>query len=138
VTTAAGPLRPRPARTRPRLYGIATNLIGRHRRTEIRQYRALACTGADPVTDLFTDRVDARVSASAVGRRLAAALAWLSTDHRDTLLLVARGDTDGQHRLGFTLEKPAGAQVSTPQEHGDVTHDWLAIIVNPRTYHSSG
>src|SRR5207302_3403611 len=34
VTTAAGPLRPRPARTRPRLYGIATNLIGRHDRED--------------------------------------------------------------------------------------------------------
>ncbi|HLK02309.1 MAG TPA: sigma factor, partial [Streptosporangiaceae bacterium] len=42
-----------PARqdARPWLYGIATNLIGRHRRSEIRLYRALARTGADPVTE---------------------------------------------------------------------------------------
>ena len=83
-----------PARTdaRPWLYGIATNLIGRHRRSEIRQYRALARTGIDPVTEPFTDQVDARVSATAAGRRLAAALARLPAGHRDILLLVAWGD----------------------------------------------
>jgi RNA polymerase sigma-70 factor (ECF subfamily) len=37
------------ADARPWLYGISTNLIGRHRRAEIRLYRALARTGADPV-----------------------------------------------------------------------------------------
>jgi RNA polymerase sigma-70 factor (ECF subfamily) len=60
---------------RPWLYGIATNLIGHHRRAEIRLYRALARTGADPVTESFTDRIDDRVSASTASRRLAAALA---------------------------------------------------------------
>jgi len=52
---------------RPWLYGIATNLVGRHRRSEIRQYRALARTGTDPVTEPFTDRVDSTVN----GRRTA-------------------------------------------------------------------
>jgi RNA polymerase sigma factor (sigma-70 family) len=74
------------------LYGIATNLIGRHRRAEIRLYRALARTGADPVMEPFTDRVDDRVSASTANRRLAAALARLPAELRDTLLLVAWGD----------------------------------------------
>jgi len=77
---------------RPWLYGIATNLIGQHRRAEIRLYRALARTGADPVTESFTDRVDDRVSATTASRRLAAALARLSEELRDTLLLVAWGD----------------------------------------------
>src|SRR5580692_12579076 len=77
---------------RPWLYGIATNLIGRHRRAEIRLYRALARTGADPVTEPFTDRVDDRVSASADSKQLAAALAGMSRDLRDTLLLTAWGD----------------------------------------------
>ena len=76
----------------PWLYGIATNLIGHHRRAEIRLYRALARTGADPVTESFTDRIDDRVSASTASRRLAAALARLSAELRDTLLLVAWGD----------------------------------------------
>jgi RNA polymerase sigma factor (sigma-70 family) len=80
------------ADARPWLYGIATNLIGRHRRAEIRLYRALARTGADPVMESFTDRVDERVSASTASRRLAAALSRLPEEHRDTLLLVAWGD----------------------------------------------
>jgi RNA polymerase sigma-70 factor, ECF subfamily len=80
------------ADARPWLYGIATNLIGRHRRAEVRLYRALARTGADPVAEPFTDRVDDRVSASMGTKRLAAALARLSAAHRDTLLLVAWGD----------------------------------------------
>ena len=77
---------------RPWLYGIATNLIGHHRRAEIRLYRALARTGTDPVTESFTDRIDDRVSASTASRRLATALARLSAELRDTLLLVAWGD----------------------------------------------
>ena len=77
---------------RPWLYGIATNLTGRHRRTEIRMYRALARTGRDPVTEPFTDRVDAAVSAAHTGKRLAAALAKLPAAYRDALLLVTWGD----------------------------------------------
>jgi RNA polymerase sigma factor (sigma-70 family) len=80
------------ADARPWLYGIATNLIGRHRRAEIRMYRALARTGIDPVMESFTDSVDDRVSASKASRRLAAALARLPAELRDTLLLVAWGD----------------------------------------------
>jgi len=77
---------------RPWLYGIATNLIGRHRRAEVRMYRALARTGADPATEPFTDEVEARVTAAGTARPLAAALARLPAAHRDTLLLVAWGD----------------------------------------------
>jgi RNA polymerase sigma-70 factor (ECF subfamily) len=80
------------ANARPWLYGIATNLIGRHRRAETGLYRALARTGADPVAESFTDRVDDRISACMAGRRLAVGLARLSEELRDTLLLVAWGD----------------------------------------------
>ena len=85
------------ADARPWLYGIATNLIGHHRRAEVRLYRALARQRsfdmrADPITEPFTDRVDDRVSASTASRRLATALARLSAELRDTLLLVAWGD----------------------------------------------
>jgi DNA-directed RNA polymerase specialized sigma24 family protein len=50
------------ADARPWLYGIATNIIGRHRLAETRQYRAVARSGA------------------------------LSAELRDTLLLVTWGD----------------------------------------------
>lgn len=76
----------------PWLYGIATNLIGRHRRAEVRLYRALARTGTDPVTASFTDSADDRVTAGAASRRLAAALSGLPAAYRDTILLVAWGD----------------------------------------------
>jgi RNA polymerase sigma factor (sigma-70 family) len=95
------------ADARPWLYGIATNLIGRHRRAEVRLYRALARTGADPVMEAFTDRVDDRVSADAAGRRLAACLARLPEELRDTLLLVAWGDLSYEQVAG-ALGVPAG------------------------------
>ncbi|MFI9560357.1 RNA polymerase sigma factor [Nonomuraea endophytica] len=76
----------------PWLYGITTNIIGTHRRAEVRGYRALARTGEDPVAAAFDERVVARVSASATRERLAAALAKLGRGERDVLLLIAWGD----------------------------------------------
>lgn len=77
---------------RPWLYGIATNLMGRHVRTEVRQLRVLERMGTDPVMEPFTERSDERLSAGASGRALASALAALPKGHRDALLLVAWGD----------------------------------------------
>lgn len=70
------------------LYGIATNLIGRQRRAEVRQYRALARTGMDTELWQFTDAVDERVSAEALERVLADSLASLPSKQREALLLV--------------------------------------------------
>jgi RNA polymerase sigma factor (sigma-70 family) len=92
---------------RPWLYGIATNLIGRHRRSETRLLRALARTGHEPHTEPFTDRVDAEVSAGATGQQLARALARLSAPHRDTLLLVAWGDMTYE-QAALALGVPVG------------------------------
>lgn len=77
---------------RPWPYGIAGNLVGRHRRSEVRQLKALARTGVDPVVDAFTERSDARIAADALKRQLAAALARLRAGHRDALLLVTWGN----------------------------------------------
>ncbi|QKG20797.1 RNA polymerase sigma factor [Actinomadura verrucosospora] len=79
-----------PARpdARPWLYGIATNLIRRHRRAEVRALRALARGGADPVTEPFTDAVEDRVHAGARSRALAGAIAALPAAQREVLLLV--------------------------------------------------
>ena len=95
------------ADARPWLYGIATHLIGRHSRAEIRMYRALARTGADPVMEPFTDRVDERVSASTASRQLAAALARLPEEYRDTLLLVAWGELS-YAEVATALRVPVG------------------------------
>jgi RNA polymerase sigma factor (sigma-70 family) len=80
------------ADARPWLYGIAARVIGKHRRTEVRQLRALARTGADPVAEDHADRVDSRVTAAAAQRQLAAALARLPVGDRDVLLLIAWAD----------------------------------------------
>ncbi|MFG1851136.1 RNA polymerase sigma factor [Actinomadura geliboluensis] len=90
----------------PWLYGIAANLIGKHRRSETRMLRALARTGADPVTDPM-EGADARVSASASSRALAGALAGLSARDRDVLLLVAWADLSYQ-QVAEALSIPLG------------------------------
>lgn len=71
---------------RPWLYGIATNLVGQHRRHEARRYRDRA---PDTAEHDHADRVAAEVTAWAVRSRLAGALDGLSAEDRDVLLLVA-------------------------------------------------
>lgn len=73
----------------PWLYGIATRLMHRERRNEVRQLRLLAVSGTDPVTAPFTDRVEDAVAARSVRQRLAAAVAELPVNQRDALLLLA-------------------------------------------------
>ena len=126
------------ADARPWLYGIATNLIGRHRRAEVRLYRALARTGADPVTEPFTDRVDDRISAVQARRQLATALARLSAELRDTLLLAAWGDLSYEE-IAVALAVPVGtvrsrlnrARSKLRQTLGDA--DPSALAEEPRT-----
>jgi RNA polymerase sigma-70 factor (ECF subfamily) len=76
---------------RPWLYGIATNLIARRRRAEVRFFRAIARTGTDPAAEPADDRVTDRVVAQGMRRQLAAALAALAPGDRDVLLLTASG-----------------------------------------------
>jgi RNA polymerase sigma-70 factor (ECF subfamily) len=92
---------------RPWLYGIATNLVGRHRRAEVRALRNLERTGIDPVTEAFVERSDARVGAAAVRQRLAAALAALRPGYRDALLLVAWGQLTYEE-VAAALDIPVG------------------------------
>lgn len=94
----------------PWLYGIATHLVHRHWRTEKAQLNILARTGADPVTEPFTDRVDAAVTASAAKPRLAAALARLPVSQRDALLLLVWAD------LSYSqIARATGVPVGTVQ-----------------------
>ncbi|HEX9998839.1 MAG TPA: RNA polymerase sigma factor [Actinoplanes sp.] len=74
----------------PWLYGIAANLLRGHQRAEIRQYRALARTGADPALADHGDRVLARVAAADHVRALAKVLARLPVGEREVLTLVSQ------------------------------------------------
>jgi RNA polymerase sigma factor (sigma-70 family) len=74
---------------RPWLYGIASNLIARHRRAEVRQYRALARAGVGDAVDGHADLVAGRLDARALRGRLAAALVEIADRDREVLLLVA-------------------------------------------------
>ncbi|MET0820963.1 MAG: RNA polymerase sigma factor [Aeromicrobium sp.] len=77
---------------RPWLYGIAANLIGKHRRSEVRALRAVARAGRDPVVGSWIEQTDERIDAVAARQPLAAALATLSPGDRHVLLLVAWAD----------------------------------------------
>ncbi|GIG85882.1 RNA polymerase sigma factor [Plantactinospora endophytica] len=74
---------------RPWLYGIATNVVGQHRREEEREYRLrqahLPATSEAP----YADRVATAVTAQSLRQVLFGALAGLSNGDRDVLLLVA-------------------------------------------------
>ncbi|MCW2916712.1 MAG: polymerase subunit sigma-70 [Actinomycetia bacterium] len=76
---------------RPWLFGIATNLVARHRRKEARHYKALARMGPEPAADSHENRVVASVTAQRMQPQLAKALATLSQGERDVVLLVALG-----------------------------------------------
>lgn len=94
----------------PWLYGIATRLAHRHRRSETKQLRVLARTGLDPVTEPFTDRVEAAVEAGALKPRLAAALARLPASQRDALLLLVWADLSYEQ-----IAKATGVPLGTVQ-----------------------
>ena len=96
------------ANARPWLYGIAGNLIGKQRRTEVRALKALARTGRDPVAaswgDSWVEEADSRIAAQGP---LAGALAALSAGDRNVLLLVAWADLTYQE-VAEALGIPVG------------------------------
>lgn len=83
-----------PARgtVRPWLFGIATNLIAQHHRAEARRYRAMARSGPEPAAESHEGRVVTAVSAGGLQPQFASALAALSQQERDVVLLVALGE----------------------------------------------
>ncbi|WP_238151027.1 RNA polymerase sigma factor [Kribbella sindirgiensis] len=94
----------------PWLYGIATNLIHRRRRSEVRQYRAYARSepaGRHTHDDPLAGEVASRVDAEAAQRTLARALARLRPPERDVLLLYAWEDL-GYAEIAAALDIPIG------------------------------
>jgi RNA polymerase sigma-70 factor (ECF subfamily) len=82
----------RAASARPWLYGIATNLLARHRRSEGRRLRAMAALASrradvDHEPDAVGDRAAQRLDAGEDWARLAEAIDVLPDAERHTLLL---------------------------------------------------
>jgi RNA polymerase sigma factor (sigma-70 family) len=90
----------------PWLYGIATNLLRRRRRTERRQLRAYARSGVDRWA-AYEDEAAGRVDDSALGGRLAGALAAMRPRERDALLLYALADLSYEE-IAVALDVPVG------------------------------
>jgi RNA polymerase sigma-70 factor, ECF subfamily len=76
---------------RPWLFGIATNLVARHRRKEARHFKALERAPAEPTSESHENRVVTSVAAGRMRPQLVRALAGLSQGERDVVLLVALG-----------------------------------------------
>ncbi|MER7367654.1 RNA polymerase sigma factor [Nonomuraea wenchangensis] len=95
---------------RPWLYGIASNLIGRRRRTEMSLYRAYVRSGVHPA-ELSGFQVEDGVNTLAVNRPLALALMELTPADRDVLLLVAWAELSYQE-VADALAIPPGTVAS--------------------------
>jgi RNA polymerase sigma factor (sigma-70 family) len=94
---------------RPWLYGIATNLMRRHRRREARRLRTLAAAAAADAGPAFAPGPDARDPG--LEPALDAALAGLGVRDREVLLLAARGDLrPGELHLALGVS-PGAARV---------------------------
>jgi RNA polymerase sigma factor (sigma-70 family) len=93
---------------RPWLYGIATNLLAHHRRSEARRIAATArlLAAARPADDA-TERVVDRLDAAELWPRVADAVAQLPEGERDALLLYVWEDL-GYDEIAAALAVPVG------------------------------
>ncbi|TMR11182.1 RNA polymerase sigma factor [Nonomuraea zeae] len=95
---------------RPWLYGIATHLVARHHRAEVRRWKALSRTAERPEHS-HEDATLTRVAASGLTGRLAGALAGLKRRDRDVVLLSALGGLS-HAEVAAALDIPAGTVAS--------------------------
>jgi RNA polymerase sigma factor (sigma-70 family) len=112
---------------RPWLYGIATNVVAKHRRSEARRLRATARLVADRQPELLSDAVDA-LDASRALPGLVDAIADLPDGERDALLLYAWEDLS-YDEIALALDIPVGTVRSRLnrartrlREHATVVH----------------
>ncbi|MEU5868122.1 MULTISPECIES: RNA polymerase sigma factor [unclassified Nonomuraea] len=94
------------------LYGIATNVVAQHRRSELRRLQAMQrapegiLTG-EQAEDGHEDLVAGRLAAAGVKDDLVAALQAMPEADRDVLLLLALADLSYQE-IGQALDIPSG------------------------------
>ncbi len=94
----------------PWLFGIATNVIRRHRTAETRYQRLVARLPAPVPEPPTAERAVERADAEAGFRTIAAELARMSARHRDVLFLYAAGLSYAE--IAEALGIPAGTVMS--------------------------
>lgn len=99
-----GRFRPEHESARPWLYGIATNLIRMHARTEKRRLRAYAKSDSGAAAD-FTESATDRAAAVQLRDPLFEALAGLRRADREIVLLHAWGNLNSEE-IGVALGMP--------------------------------
>ncbi|MEY2470086.1 MAG: hypothetical protein QOF21_2784, partial [Actinomycetota bacterium] len=93
---------------RPWLYGIATNLIARYRRTAFRRDRAVARLNPSPdLSDEQTERATDSIAASQLLPEVQSAIADLPDGERDALVLFAWEDLS-YDEIAAALDVPVG------------------------------
>jgi RNA polymerase sigma-70 factor (ECF subfamily) len=92
---------------RPWLFGIATHLMARHRRSERTRLRAFARADRVETTEAVDSAAIARADARAMSGELATALGKLRDGDRDAILLLAWGDL-GYEEIARALDIPVG------------------------------
>jgi RNA polymerase sigma factor (sigma-70 family) len=133
------------ASARPWLYGIAANLVARHRRAEVRRYRALARADVPAADDGHGEGVARRLDAATLRRRLAAALVEIAHGDREVLLLVAWAQLSCEEAAIFRAMKrlPGVTVLDTVDVLGRralalglTTSDWLheELLLDKETY----
>ncbi|RSN09374.1 RNA polymerase subunit sigma-70 [Nonomuraea sp. WAC 01424] len=94
------------------LYGIATNVVAQHRRSEIRRLQVMQQASeetfaGDRAEDGHEDLVAGRLAAAGLKGELVSALRAMPDADRDVLLLLALADLSYQE-IGHALDIPAG------------------------------
>lgn len=95
------------ASARPWIYGIATNLIAKHRRSQARRAKATARLPVSPAHDELADAVAASVDAHAMWSRVNGAIAELPDGERDALVLYAWEELSYED-IAVALDIPIG------------------------------
>ncbi|MFG6201352.1 RNA polymerase sigma factor [Nonomuraea sp. JJY05] len=98
---------PRRGTVRSWLYGIATNVVARHRRREGRRLNALSKVPAEVSADGHEDRVTSQLAAEASRPELVRGLKGLAKGDRDVVFLLVFGGL-GYEEIATALDIPVG------------------------------
>lgn len=110
---------------RPWLFGIATNLLRNHARSEVRQLRAYSRHGVNDRTDDDHAASDARLDAVAQTPALASALEALKPGDREALLMFAWNDMSYEE-IAEALDIPVGTVRSRLNRARRIVQEHLA------------